>query len=86
MNIRNKLIYANVIHIPYRAFRYDVSTPDMLGLGQTLNFSWHEPNSNLGGPKARLFVGSDVELRTRRTNQLNQTKKQFFKKFFPEWG
>ena len=58
----------------------------MLGLGQTLNFSWDEPNSNLGGPKVRLFVVSDVELRTRRTNQLNQTKKQFFKKFSPERG
>ena len=44
----------------------------------------YEPNSNLGGPKATLFVGSDVELRTRRTNQLNQTKKQFFKKISPE--
>ena len=46
----NKLIYANVIHIPYRAFRYDV-TSDRLGLGQTSNFSWDKPNSNLGGPK-----------------------------------
>ena len=50
MNIRNKLIYANVIHIPYRAFQNDVAS-DMLGLGQTSNFSWDEPKSNLGGPK-----------------------------------
>ena len=38
-----------------------------LGLDQTSNFL-------LLGPKS---VGSDVELRTRRTNQLNPTKKQF---------
>ena len=38
-----------------------------LGLDQTSNFLLHGPKS----------VGSDVELGTRRTNQLNQTKKQF---------
>ena len=41
-----------------------------LGLAQTSNFSWDEPNSNLDRPKLsvdRLLV------KTRRTNKLNQT-------------
>ena len=48
-----------------------------LGLGQTLTFSWDEPNSNMGRPKLRSSFRSHVERRSRGTNQLNQIRDKF---------
>ena len=51
----------------------------LYGLGRRTFHETGEPNPNLDRPKVltklRSSVGSDIELRTRRTNQLNQDHK-----------